>query len=70
MGENSAGCVGYANAPPVRTPCYGFTLTATTLPFRHQLPREAIGVAPHYRLRDDEDWLAQTLRLLQTDAGR
>ncbi|MCB2409124.1 S41 family peptidase [Hymenobacter lucidus] len=66
VGENSAGFVGYGNSLPVTTPCQGFVLNVSTLRFKNQLAYEETGVAPHIRLRDNEDWLAQTLRILQS----
>ncbi|MCB2377532.1 hypothetical protein LGH70_08060 [Hymenobacter sp. BT635] len=70
VGENSGGYVGYGNVLPVKTPCYGFTLEVTTMQFANQVAYEEIGVAPQYRLRDDQDWLEQTIRILrQTDTS-
>lgn len=65
MGEPSGGYVGYGNVFSVRTPCLGFHLNATTLRLPNQLPYEGKGVTPTVRLQPNEDWLAQTLRLLK-----
>jgi hypothetical protein len=65
VGEPSGGYVGYGNVFSVRTPCRQFQLNATTLRLPNQLQYEGKGVRPTVRLRPEEDWLAQTRRLLQ-----
>lgn len=64
-GENSGGYVGYGNVFSVPTPCLGFVLTSTTLRLPNQVAYEAIGVAPDVRLKSDEEWLIQALRLVE-----
>jgi hypothetical protein len=65
VGEPSGGYVGYGNVFSVRTPCLQFQLNATTLRLPNQLQYEGKGVTPTVRLHPDEDWLAQTMRLLK-----
>ncbi|TGE15809.1 S41 family peptidase [Hymenobacter elongatus] len=64
VGENSGGYVAYGNVLPVQTPCYNFTLNVTTMRLKNQLAYEAIGIEPAVHLRDDQDWLQQTIQIL------
>jgi hypothetical protein len=65
VGEPSGGYVGYGNVFSVSTPCLQFQLNATTLRLPNQLQYEGKGVPPTVLLHPDEDWLAQTIRLLK-----
>jgi hypothetical protein len=64
VGEPSGGYVGYGNVFSVLTPCLHLQLNSTTLRLPNQVQYEGKGVAPTIRLRPEEDWLAQTMRLL------
>lgn len=64
VGENSGGYVGYGNIFGVNTPNYKITLSHATTKYSTQWQYEVIGIAPHYPLDYNKDWVQQTIDIL------
>lgn len=62
-GENSGGYVGFGDVMTIQTPCFKYPLDITS--FRTKLyPYEFTGIPPQYRLKPDQDWVEEALKLM------
>ena len=63
VGENSGGYLGYGEAIRLETPCLRFGFRTTMTRYAAKRKYDGIGIPPDVRLRYDQDWIAQTIKL-------
>ncbi len=68
VGENSGGYVGYGEIGEIPTPNFNFWLGCTMSRYSNQRAYEVDGVPPHVRLNYNENWVKQSLELIQSDS--
>ena len=68
LGENSQGTLDYSNMRQIQFSCFPYDLYyATTRSRRLNISQgiDNVGVAPHYYLNKDSDWVHETLKILE-----
>ena len=59
--------MGFGNIKNTQTPCYQYSFGATTTKYKRFSKYEYVGIAPDFKLFENQDWIQAAMKILSKE---